>query len=78
MEHPNLWDQNLFKDVLKIGGLKFGKTQKLKEKMYTCQCSCRHATHHTQPSLSPSTHHSLTPSLPHTLTLTPTQDLPWL
>jgi len=21
--HPNLWDQNLFKDVLKIGGLKF-------------------------------------------------------
>ena len=21
MEHPTLWDQNLFKDVLKIGGL---------------------------------------------------------
>lgn len=21
--HPNLWDQNLFKDVLKIGGLRF-------------------------------------------------------
>ena len=22
-EHPTLWDQNLFKDVLKLGGLKF-------------------------------------------------------
>ena len=26
-EHPTLWDQNLFKDVLKIGGLKFKKAE---------------------------------------------------
>ena len=73
MEHPNLWDQNLFKDVLKIGGLKFGKTQKLKEKRYS------HAdTPHTIPNpLSPLTTHSPPLSL-HTLTLTPIQNLPRL
>ena len=32
VEHPNLWDQNLFKDVLKIGGLKFRQTPTLQQK----------------------------------------------
>ena len=74
MEHPNLWDQNLFKDVLKIGGLKFGKTQKLKEKRDT-------VTRTRHPSRNPLSHHSplthpLSLSLSHTLT--PIQNLPRL
>jgi len=32
MEHPTLWDQNLFKDVLKIGGLRFRPNQVLADK----------------------------------------------
>ena len=32
VEHPSLWDQNLFKDVLKIGGLKFRQTPALQQK----------------------------------------------
>jgi len=30
--HPTLWDQNLFKDVLKIGGLRFRKTEAYTQK----------------------------------------------
>ena len=32
MDHPTLWDQNLFKDVLKVGGLRFRSSQVLTEK----------------------------------------------